>query len=258
VERLIKRRLVLFKETADVLYVHSIDGDNIREKYLGDPELRAELDMRIAEWLQTQRTEESTWRTREDVSPQLQEIRHRLRAGDGHRAIKVMMDIAEFLATRGAGYLLNGALIEARKWADTSEARAAYQLSLGLVRFAGGSQEDAVAEFRTGLDAAERAGDDILTARLDMWLGKALQHVGELEAAGESHRPVSDLRTGQDHLVPASLFKHKPGIITVRMWVLALLVSDDGHYHGIPGANLPMSPGLPWRFSWPLPPYARQ
>ena len=41
-------------------------------------------------------------------------------------------------------------------------------------------------------------------------------------------------------------------IAAAAMWVLYLLLTDDGHYHGIPGANLPMSPWFPWRFSWPL------
>ena len=47
-------------------------------------------------------------------------------------------------------------------------------------------------------------------------------------------------------------------IAAAATWVLALLVSDDGHYPASRAPILPMSPGLPWRFSWPLPPYARQ
>ncbi len=46
-------------------------------------------------------------------------------------------------------------------------------------------------------------------------------------------------------------------IAAAAMWVWALLVSGDGPYDGIPGANPPMNPGEDWRFCWPLPPYAR-
>ena len=187
-EGLNERHLVIGGAPEGV-YVHKIDQSNIQERFLGDPELQAALDLRIADWLQTQRTEESTWRTSRDVSPQLQEIRHRLRAGDGHRAIQVMMSIAEFLATCDKAYILNGALFLAHKWADTPEARAAYELSSGLVLFHSGRQEEAAAAFRGGLDAAKLAGDDILTARLNIWLDNALRHIGELAADPGPGRP---------------------------------------------------------------------
>ncbi len=45
-------------------------------------------------------------------------------------------------------------------------------------------------------------------------------------------------------------------IAAAATWVLALLVSDDGHYHGIPGANPSYESWAP--LAWPLPPYARQ
>ena len=47
-------------------------------------------------------------------------------------------------------------------------------------------------------------------------------------------------------------------IAAAAMWVLYFLIKDDGHYHGIPGANAPYENLYPLRLSWPLAPSARQ
>ena len=57
--------------------LHPIDSDYVRGT-LDDPSKRATLDLRLADWLATQRTDPKTWRTSSDVAPQRQEIRHRL------------------------------------------------------------------------------------------------------------------------------------------------------------------------------------
>ena len=185
VERLVNRRMLGFERATERGRLHPIDSDYVRRALLYDPEQRTALDLRLAAWLATQRSEEATWRTSTDVAAQRREIRHRLRAGDGHGAIQVIADIADFLANRGETDELTTALAQTRDAADTPETRAAYEQSRGVVQFVTGSLEEAVAAFRAGRDAAEHAGDHFMTARLDLYLGNALRHMGAVAAARE-------------------------------------------------------------------------
>jgi tetratricopeptide (TPR) repeat protein len=185
VERLVNRRMLGFERATGRARLHPIDSDYVRRTLLDDPEQRAALDLRLADWLATQRSEASTWRTSTDVAAQRREIRHRLRAGDGHGAIRVIAGVAEFLASRGETDELTTALAQARDAADTPETYAAYELSRGVVELLTGSLEEAVAAFRAGRDAAEQASDRFTTARLDMLLGKALRQIGAPAAARE-------------------------------------------------------------------------
>jgi hypothetical protein len=50
----------------------------VRRTLLDDPEQRAALDLRLADWLATQRSEASSWRTSTDVAAQ------RVRSGTGY------------------------------------------------------------------------------------------------------------------------------------------------------------------------------
>jgi hypothetical protein len=118
VERLVNRRMLGFERATGRARLHPIDSDYVRRTLLDDPKQRAALDLRLADWLATQRSEASTWRTSTDVAAQRREIRHRLRAGDGHGAIRVIADIAEFLAARGETDGLTTALAQARDAAD--------------------------------------------------------------------------------------------------------------------------------------------
>jgi hypothetical protein len=185
VEQLVNRRIIGFDRASGAARLHPMDSDYVRKTLLDDPEQRAALDLRLADWLQTQRTDRAAWRTSADVAPQRREIRHRLRAGDGHGTIRAIADIAEFLAVRGEADQLADGLNQSERYADTPNLRAAYELSLGLAEFYTGSLEEAVAAFRTGRTAAEQASSQLLTARLNMWLGTALRQIGDPAAARE-------------------------------------------------------------------------
>ena len=104
-----------------------------------------------------------------------------------------MADIAEFLARHGEGDQLTDVLEQSLRYADTPTARAAYELSRGSVALFAGSQDDAIDVFGAGRDAAEKAGDRMLTARLDSWLGAALRQAGNPAAALEPLERASTL-----------------------------------------------------------------
>jgi tetratricopeptide (TPR) repeat protein len=197
VERLDDTQMIDIEPSSDRARLHPIDSDYVRGVLLADPGKRAALDLRLADWLATQRTDRGTWRTSADVAPQRREIRHRLRAGDGHGAVRTMADIAEFLARHGDGDQLSDVLEQGLRYADTPAVRAAYELSRGSVEFFVGSLDEAIAAFGAGRDAAEEAGDHVLAAQLDSWLGSALRHAGDPAAALEpleraSRLPLSD------------------------------------------------------------------
>ena len=192
VGRLVNRRVIGFDRPKRTARLHPIDSDYVRQTFFGDPKQRAVLDLRLADWLATQRTDRWSWRTSTDVAPQRREIRHRLRAGDGHGAIGVIADIAEFLAGRGESDLLTGSLSQASRYADTPPARAAYELSRGMAEFFTGSLDEAVAAFRAGRQAGWQAGDRFMTARLNLLLGNALRHLGDPAAARE---PLTEAAT---------------------------------------------------------------
>jgi hypothetical protein len=185
-----------FERDSEIARLHPLDSDYVTGT-LNDQGQRARLELRLAEWLVTQRTDPETWRRSSDVDPQRREIRHRLRAGDGHGAIRAMADIAEFLARHGDGDQLTEVLEQGQRCADTPALRAAYELSRGSVAFYAGSLEEAIDAFRAGRAAAEEADDRRLTAWLDSWLGTALRYAGQAAAALDpleraSALPVTD------------------------------------------------------------------
>ena len=198
VERLAETHMIGFERNTGRARLHPIDSDYVRGTLLADQGKRAGLDLQLADWLATQRTDTSTWRTSSDVGPQRREIRHRLRAGDGHRAVRTMADIAEFLARHGEGDQLADVLEQGQRYADTPATRAAYQLSRGSVALFAGSLDEAIDAFDAGRNAAEEAGDPMLTARLDLWLGVALRQAGNAVAAVEPLERASMLPT-TDH-----------------------------------------------------------
>jgi len=185
--------MIGFERSTERARLHPIDSDFVRGTLLADQSERAGLDLRLADWLATQRTDPSTWRTSTDVGPQRREIRHRLRADDGHGAVLIMADIAQFLARRGEGDRLTEVLEQGLKYADTPAVRAAYKWSSGWIAFFAGSLEEAVAAFSAGRDAAEEAGDPMLTARLNLFLGVALRHALNAATALEPLQRASTL-----------------------------------------------------------------
>lgn len=197
VEWLAETQMIGFDRDTGSARLHPIDSDYVRGTLLTDQGKRAALDLRLADWLATQRTDPKTWRTSSDVAPQRQEIRHRLHAGDGHGAIRAMAGIAEFLARHGDGDQLTEVLEQGQTYADTPALRAAYELSRGSIAFYAGSPEEAIDAFRAGRAAAEEADDRRLTAWLDSWLGTVLRYAGQAAAALEpleraSVLPVTD------------------------------------------------------------------
>jgi hypothetical protein len=210
VERLAETHMIGFERNTGMARLHPIDSDYIRGTLFADQRQKATFDLRLADWLASQRTDPETWRTSSDVTPQRREIRHRLRSGDGHGAIQVMADIAEFLARHGEGNQLADVLEEGLRYADTPSVRAAYELGRGSVALFAGSLDDAIDAFRAGRDAAEEADDRMLTARLDSWLGEALREAGNPAAALEplwraSTLPVTDQASRE--IVALSVFQ---------------------------------------------------
>ena len=105
----------------------------------------------------------------------------------------MIADIAQFLAVRGEADQLADSLNQSERYADSPDLRAAYELSRGLVESYTGSLEEAVAAFRMGRTAAEQAGDQLLTARLNLLLGSALRQIGDPAAAREPLAKASTL-----------------------------------------------------------------
>ena len=184
VERLAETHMIGFDRNTGSARLHPIDCDYVRGTF-DDLSKRAALDLRLADWLATQRTDPQTWRTSSDVDPQRREIRHRLSAGDGHGAIRAMAGIAEFLVRHGDGDQLTEVLEQGRTYADTPAVRAPYELSRGSVALYAGSLDEAIDALGAGRVAAEEDGDRILTARLDSLLGTALRLAGKAAAALE-------------------------------------------------------------------------
>jgi tetratricopeptide (TPR) repeat protein len=193
VERLAETHMIGFERNTGRARLHPIDSDYVRGTLLADQGKRAAHDLRLADWLATQRTEPQTWRTSSDVAPQRREIRHRLRAADGHGAVHVIADIAEFLARHGEGDQLTSVLQQGRRYADTPATLAEYELSRGLIAHFTGSLDDAIDAFAAGKEAAEAAGDRMLTARLASWLGEALRIAGNAAAALAPLEQVAEL-----------------------------------------------------------------
>jgi tetratricopeptide (TPR) repeat protein len=193
VERLAETHMIGFERNSGRARLHPIDSDYVRGTLLADQGKRAALDLRLADWLATQRTDSETWRTSSDVAVQRREIRHRLRAGDGRGAVRTMANIAEFLARHGEGDQLTDVLEQGRRYADTPALRAAYELSRGAVAVFAGSLDEAIDAFGAGRNAAAEAGDRMLTARLDLLLGVALRHAGNAEATLEPLKRASTL-----------------------------------------------------------------
>ena len=193
VERLAETHMIGYERNTGRARLHPIDSDYVRSTLLADQGKRAGLDLRLADWLATQRTDRSAWRTSSDVGPQRREIRHRLRAGDGHGAVRIMADIADFLARHGEGDQLTDVLQQGLQYADTPIMRAAYELSRGAVAAFAGSLDEAINAFVAGRNAAEDAGDSMLTAWLDSWLGSALRQAGNAAAALEPLERASAL-----------------------------------------------------------------
>ncbi len=209
-ERLAETHMIGFERNTGKARLHPIDSDYVRGTLLADQGKRAGLDLRLADWLATQRTDPETWRTSSDVAPQRREIRHRLRAADGHGAVQIMADIAEFLARHGEGDQLTEMLEKGLSYADTPATRAAYELSRGSVAFFAGSLDEAIDAFGAGRDAAEETSDHVLTARLNSWLGTALRNSGNAAAALEpleraSRLPMTD--QASRGIVVGSLFE---------------------------------------------------
>jgi hypothetical protein len=188
VERLAETHMIGFDRRIGSARLHPIDSDYVRGTLLADQDKRAALDLRLADWLATQRTDPGTWRTSSDVGPQRREIRHRLRADDGHGAVKVTADIAEFLARHGEGDQLTDVLEQGQGYADTPTVRAAYELSRGMVAFFAGTLDEAIGAFGAGRDAAEEAGDRMLAAFLDIWLGGGVALRGECRGRARTAR----------------------------------------------------------------------
>ena len=193
VEWLAETHMIGFERSTGRARLHPIDSDYVRRTLLADQSKRAGLDLRLADWLATQRTDRSSWRTSSDVGAQRREIRHRLRAGDGHGAVKIMGDIAEFLARHGEGNQLTDVLEQGLRYTDTPATRAAYELSRGAIIAYGGPLDEAINAFVAGRNAAEEARDSLLIAWFDSWLGSVLRQAGNAAAALEPLERASAL-----------------------------------------------------------------
>ena len=95
-----------------------------------------------------------------------------------------------------------------------------YELSRGSVALFAGSLDEAIDAFRAGRDAAEKAGDRMLTAWLDSWLGAALRQAGNAAAALEpleraSTLPVTD-QASRDIVVEAVFERRNRGVLPRR------------------------------------------
>lgn len=187
IKGLVRRRMI----SADVsgVRLHPLDSDFITRTLTDRPAELTTIDLGLADWLVTQRTDFHTWRTNTDVAPQRREFRHRLRAGDADGALSVLYDVAEFIAQHGEAGRVRDMLAEVPDTPRGPAAESRYRCICGVAEFYDGELGDSIMNFILARESARVAGARPLEAKAGLLHSIALRHSGR---ARESVGPLQD------------------------------------------------------------------
>lgn len=183
------------KADAGVLELHPLDADHVRDELVeNEPARQVALDERLAAWWAGRRKPFDLWRTLSDATPSKREYRHLWRAGHHAEALAIMADASLFLARTGEGPLVAAAVRAADRTLapDAYAARFHARRCQAMVEFFGGSLDDSLAALREARTLGEQAGLVERLADIDVTIGTALRHKGEIDAAIAALSVVAD------------------------------------------------------------------
>lgn len=160
----------------------------------------AEMERRAADYFASVRLPPESWRTIDDLDPQLREFDHRMRSGDPNGASNVLAGIeVDQLVWRGRAELARSlrAQLEGKLTDDRQLALHAY--ALGNIRLVLGPLDAALEHFDDALERARAIGDERLEAGALWAAGETLRRLGvlpdamaRLRAAIPIHRRLHD------------------------------------------------------------------
>jgi len=164
IRRLTRTNIVSVDRAAKTVTLHPIDQDyaysQLPEQGTGEPAYtRRALERRAADYYVQLRTPPETWKTIDDLEPQLVEFEHRVRAGDYDEACQVLDSINDHLLLWGHYTRLvelRGKLV---RRLTNSGLRAGTLHSLGRACYYLGQFKRAVELYEEALDIARKIGD---------------------------------------------------------------------------------------------------
>lgn len=183
------------KADAGVLELHPLDADHVRDELVEhEPARQVALDERLAAWWAGRRKPFDLWRTLADATPSKRGYRHLWRAGHHAEALAIMADASLFLARTGEGPLVAAAVRAADRTLAPGETAARFHARRcqAMVEFFGGSLDDSLAALREARALGEQAGLVERLPDIDVTIGTALRHKGEIDAAIAQLSVVAD------------------------------------------------------------------
>ncbi len=240
--RLTRTNIVSVDRAAKTVTLHPIDQDYAYSLLPEDDETESDytrqaLERRVADYYAQFRTPEETWKSIEDLEPQLNEFEHRIRAEDYDDACQVLEPIDLDYLDRWGHY---ARLVEMRKRllgrVESRSLQMANLGGLGHAYHALGRVEDAIELYQEALAIAreicDRWGEGFLLGNI----GRAYRDLGQveraiplLEKALAIAREVDDLRGASDRLGNLGVAYHVLGQIerASALYEEALAIARD-------------------------------
>lgn len=243
--RLIDARTIAFEprpapETGTI-HLHPLDADFVRAKLIEtEKSLQVALDQRLADWYRAARKRPASWRSINDVAPNVREFQHRWRASHDPAsqaaALEPLAEAAIQIARKGE----SPRLLSAVGGITPEVTDPVAVLYLDKCRFAaeffGGSLKGAQDVARVASDRPTDASTARLAYEMRFWLGVVLRQRGE---AAEASVVLRDVLDGDVESVDAStrllaLFELGLAQCYLGEWGGALSIADrlDEHVAG--------------------------
>ena len=160
----------------------------------------AEMERRAADYFASVRLPPESWRTIDDLDPQLREFDHRMRSGDPNGASNVLAGFeVDQLVWRGRAELARSFREQLEGKLTDDRQRALHAYALGNIRLVLGPLESALDHLEDALARARAIGDERLEAGALWAAGETLRRLGvlpdamaRLRAAIPIHRRLHD------------------------------------------------------------------
>ena len=186
--RLVKRYFVTYSKTASAYNLHPLDRD-YAYTHLSDPDssssgggyTRRDLEHRAAAYYATLRKPKSAWQTVADLSPQLMEFEHLVRAGEHAQAAKLLRAIDFNYLFLWGNFTLILSLREQLGVGLAPASQAYNLLSLGRCLYNLDRIDEAIDAYQEGLEIARRSENAYLVSACLGNLGNAYRAVGRFE-----------------------------------------------------------------------------
>jgi tetratricopeptide (TPR) repeat protein len=195
IRRLARANVVSVDRATKTITLHPIDQDyaysQLPEEGAGEPAYtRQALERRAADYYAQLRTPPETWRTIDDLAPQLAEFEHRVQAGDYDDACRVLDAIDfDYLYMWGHHTRLVTMREAIRAGLTDLGLRVATLHSLGNVYRARGPFEEAVKFYRDALDISRMTADLLDESAIILThLGRTYSAQGEVEETIRCYR----------------------------------------------------------------------